>query len=273
MFTGMMSADTSATLNVNRLRGRRGAAELSGVIGRRLVESAALLVPRVALLCVVLASTAGAQEPTTPPPLESAPPEAVKPPPPTETKPAEDAAGWARLGGSLGFVLAAVPFALAAGYTFTSWNHVPVYPDLFLLGAGLTAPAAALVPTMGGSSATVAAELAHQPRLFRIGGWVLVVIGTLGLVTAPAYDQLFTTLGPGGPSVFGTFAAFFDASFVAGGIVSLSVAALISAKRSGETPEVVPPKNDVYQARWTPTFSVLPGPHGATASLGVGGSF
>jgi hypothetical protein len=203
----------------------------------------------------------------TPPPLETAPapPEAVHPPP----APTEDPAGWARLGGGAGLALAAVPLGFAVAYTVTSWRNERVAPDVLLLSGGLTAPLCALLPTFGGRSAVVPDDLAHKPRLLRIMGWIMVVMGAIGLVAAPAYDQLFTAIGWGGPSVFGTVSAFLDAALASGGIASISAASLISAQRAGQTPEQPPAQPSTYQARVMPSVMLTP----SGAAIGLRGSF
>ncbi len=194
------------------------------------------------------------------------------PPPPLPTDgvkdPGPELAGWARMGAGVGFATAAVPLGLALASAITSWTSGAFVSELLVILAGVSAPVLALIPTLGGRSALVLDEDAHAPRLLRILGWVMVGLGTVGLLTAPLWNRAFAALGLGsGPSVFGAISTVFEGALASGGILVLSVAARRSATRAEEHPPELP-------SNLAPVMALLPGPRGSglIALAGVRGT-
>jgi hypothetical protein len=211
------------------------------------------------------------------PPGQPAPPEAVAPPSAAGNP---NRAGWAREGGALGFGLSAVPVGLAIASGVTQWTEKDAAgkydlttSHMLAVCAGLSAPLVALIPTFSGHSATVAPDLAHKPRGFRILGWILTGMATIDLVTVPLYSKAFGLVFGEGPSAFTAVTTVLGGLMASGGVVLLSLASRLSAERSAMQSEEVGPPATVFAPTVAPVFAWLPGPSGGSAMAGLAGSF
>lgn len=188
--------------------------------------------------------------------------------------------GWAKGGAVAGFVMAAVPAGLGIASVAAMWSGNQTAQDWLQVGAGVSAPLVALIPTFAGRSASLAnEELERRPRIFRIIGWVMVIYGGVGLLSGVAIGRLWSfisekagfswgSLAGGNANVestavtigriISTFTTLFSVAVATAGVVFVSLGAKTSADRA----VVVP----------TAAFVPLPG-GGYAAMTGLSGRF